>query len=424
MPLHPEWYEGLTPNSSMVDIQLFIYSSAGNKNCSMPCAQLSAPWCRQAADAPALWAPSGGGAPEKIKILTYNLFWWSLFGRRHGNNHSAGTLIKDHMSDAPFDVMGFQECEDLPRVLKPVGLLDTYGVIMDKFAICMAYSKKAWTLIERGLVEVAEDMVTKYYGRRGAQWMRLKSLTSNRSLFFMNHHGPLSINSGGRCGGQATAYNLLSVVAKHAQVGDTLILVGDFNANAASSTIQTLWKKLVQTFAGESWGGVDNIFTNVPSTNVIKRKIMGSGGSDHEAIYAVLQLGEDKLKKSTAQVPLESVRQLTGKAKPGYEWQHFWCGRIEDNTEYAFDPSAWSQVFVQSKAANDPERCCRECQANARCKAWLWKDWAAEAQGKQCMMSGTEPISQKAVNGYVSGLTYVAAAAAALESAQHAITRV
>jgi len=422
---HPEWYKGLTPDASVVDIQQFIYNS-GSTACPRPCVAAKTPWCLEGAVAPRLWNPPSAGPAQNIKILTYNLFWWNLFNIRHGNGNSAGNLIKDNMA-MPFDVMGFQECEDPETVLKPVGLLDTYEVFLGEHAICMAYNKKAWKLIVNGTEDVAEDMPTKYYGKRGVQWMRLQSLKTDKKLFFMNHHGPLSVNSGGQCGGEATAFNLMQVMAKHAQVGDVLVLVGDFNANAASLTVQTLWNHMVQAFAGKSWGGVDNIFTNVPMTNVVERKIMGDGGSDHDAIYTVVQVGETSLLKSQAESlvlqPPQSAKELTGTAKPGYEWQVFWCGRLEDNTEYSFDENAWSQKVTGQDAA-DPEHCCRVCQANQNCNSWLWKDFAVEAKGKQCIMSGAHPVSKKSTDGFVSGLTYIAAAQTAAESAQHALAKI
>lgn len=109
----------------------------------------------------------------------------------------------------------------------------------------------------------------------------------------MNHHGPLSVNSGGLCGGEATAYNILQIMAKNAQVGDVLMLVGDFNANAASRTLQSLWGHLTPVYNSKSFGGVDNILANVGKSDVLIGEEIGSGGSDHQAISAVITVGDD-----------------------------------------------------------------------------------------------------------------------------------
>ena len=59
-------------------------------------------------------------------MLSYNLFWWHLFKVEGGRGGSAGHLIRS-TSEPPYDVMGFQECEDPERVLGPAGLLQDRG---------------------------------------------------------------------------------------------------------------------------------------------------------------------------------------------------------------------------------------------------------------------------------------------------------
>lgn len=67
---------------------------------------------------------------------------------------------------------------------------------------------------------------------------------------FANRHGPLSVNSGGQCGGVGTARNLLRLFTEKGREGDAIILFGDFNTNAGSPTIQELWKNLVLPIMG------------------------------------------------------------------------------------------------------------------------------------------------------------------------------
>jgi len=288
---HPDWYPGLKPATATPgQLQLEAYNSTHPKcprPCSLPAKKL---WCQNSV-APQLWSPSAAGPPVEVKVLSYNLFWWHLFKIEGGRGDSAGHVIQDSMVTTPFDVMGFQECEDPERVLGPVGLLNYYTTFQGSHAICMAYFTQAWALLERGEVDVAEDMRTEFYGKRGVQWMRLQHRETGRTLLFMNHHGPLSVNSGGECGGRATANNLLGVMASKGQVGDLLVLVGDFNANAGSRTIQGLWPHLQQVFNGDSFGGVDNIFSNVPNSAVLAIKVLPGGGSDHDALSATVRSG-------------------------------------------------------------------------------------------------------------------------------------
>ena len=61
-----------------------------------------------------------------FQVLSYNLFWWHLFKVEGGRGGSAGHLIRS-TSQPPYDVMGFQECEDPEKVLGPAGLLQDLG---------------------------------------------------------------------------------------------------------------------------------------------------------------------------------------------------------------------------------------------------------------------------------------------------------
>jgi hypothetical protein len=380
-------------------------------------------WCA-GSPVPKLWAPTPGSGPTSIRALSYNLYWWYLFRLHKGNGDSAGRLIGANM-EPPFDVMGFQECEDPRWLLEPVGLMDQYQILMGKHAVCMAYNKKAWAMISNGTGEVAEDMKTKYYGKRGSQWMRLQHLETELTLFFINHHGPLSVNSGGICGGEATSHNILQMIAKHGKVGDTVVLVGDFNANAGSKTIQDLWRHLVLVMSGKSWGGVDNIFSNAEAGAVVEAKILGSGGSDHDAIAATIRVESGKqtnthLKKPLT-APFKAAKDMTGRAKPGYHWANFWCGQMEADTEYVMSVDA----FIQSlwHLMHDPERCCRECQVNPNCTSWAWKDYSSATKGRECILSGAGPVSKRPVAGVVSGLPYIAAAHEAQQAAYSAISQ-
>eukprot|EP00434_Breviolum_minutum_P036763 symbB.v1.2.032586.t1/scaffold3927.1/size48165/2 len=118
MSSHPEWYPNLTKNSSILDFQKFMYERFPGR-CPIPCGvPLPKKWCAWP-NAGDLSAPAEG-PPMSIKVLSYNLFWWSLYRVRQGEGDSAGNLIKAEIEeDRPFDVMGFQECESGLRVLEP-----------------------------------------------------------------------------------------------------------------------------------------------------------------------------------------------------------------------------------------------------------------------------------------------------------------
>lgn len=53
--------------------------------------------------------------------------------------------------------------------------------------------------------------------------------------------------------------------------------MGDFNANAASRTLQSLWGHLHAVYNSKSFGGVDNILANVGKDDVLIGEEIGSG---------------------------------------------------------------------------------------------------------------------------------------------------
>ena len=72
----------------------------------------------------------------------------------------------------PFDLVGFQECQDVALVLRDAGLEDAFGTVVGKReividghckqelgcrAIALAYRKSRWALLQNGITEVAED---------------------------------------------------------------------------------------------------------------------------------------------------------------------------------------------------------------------------------------------------------------------------
>jgi len=81
---------------------------------------------------------------------------------------------------------------------------------------------------------------------------------------------------------------------RHAQHGEAIVLVGDFNANAASATIRHLQQRLFRTYAGNFLGGIDNVFSNIEASAVVQRANLGKGGSDHDALSVTFELGLSK----------------------------------------------------------------------------------------------------------------------------------
>jgi len=224
----------------------------------------------------------------EVKVLTYNLFWWNLFGSGRGS--SAGKLIASAGQDKPYDFMGFQECQDAELVLRDASLAGQYGSIAAPHDLAIAYRKAAWELIDHGMHEVAEDNPQQWWGTRGAQWARFRHKSTGYALMFVNHHGALPVGSGGKCGLLGTAYNILHAITSHRQSGEGVVLVGDFNSNEGTEEIKELDRRLRRINTGTSFGGVDHIFTNCGGVHVVETRNLGNGGSDHDALDAVVRL--------------------------------------------------------------------------------------------------------------------------------------
>lgn len=184
----------------------------------------------------------------------------------------------------------------------------------------------------------------------------------------MNHHGPLPVGSGGSCGGYTTARNLLMVMKKHSQVGDILILVGDFNSGVGSGTIGELSNHLTHAMHGSSFGGVDNFFTNIKGENVVLKKHLGKGGSDHEALELTLRIGSG-----------------------AFHWK----------TRYEFSNETNHTETNTTRA----DLCASMCQDAESCRSWSWG-----MNSKRCYLWDDQPITApnhtgKAVSqfGFYSG---------------------
>jgi endonuclease/exonuclease/phosphatase family metal-dependent hydrolase len=235
------------------------------------------------------------GEALRVKVLSYNPEWWHVIEQLGGNSNSAAQLISLAGRAQPFDIIGFQEFYDPWWGLTRPGydaseLLRDYAYVRGEpggpVGTVIGFRNESWSLLGKGQRFVAEDeQGPMYFGKRIALWARLWHRQSGHTVFFMNHHGPLPVNSGGVCGGDVTAHNLAQVVVDNAAPGDAVILVGDFNADASSQTVSQLDTVLHHTFSG-----IDHIFTNVGEERVACRAALGNGGSDHDAINVVLNL--------------------------------------------------------------------------------------------------------------------------------------
>lgn len=248
---------------------------------------------------PHVWNYSATGNDTlKLKVLSYNLFWWHLFVKLRGDYGKAGKLINRTSKDLPYDILAFQECQNPYHVLYDAGLDKTYTAWRSHENTCLAYRKETWEEIGHGTKTVAIDGNVKgqNFGARTGMWMRLRHKRTNETIFFVNHHGPLPLSSGGQWGAPATAYNLLHLVESNGTKGEVVVMVGDFNSIKTSETITQMGCGIRRILSGTKFGGVDHIFTNLEDSRIISADPVGQGGSDHDALAAVFDIGPERTK--------------------------------------------------------------------------------------------------------------------------------
>ncbi|CAE6927076.1 unnamed protein product [Symbiodinium natans] len=352
----------------------------------------------------------------RIKVVTYNIFWWSLFGVHHGNNGTAGGVIATSMVREPIDLIAFQECRDKDRVLHDAGLLRSFHTFGGKYEKCIALNKDAWVWLQEGEEDVAADTYWNDFGPRGVMWARVWHRASGLRVFFANFHGPLAINSGGDCGGFRTARNILKVIREKSEFGDIVILAGDFNANPASSTIQELRKSLTHALAGRIFAGIDNIFSNLAPSSVVAREDLGTGGSDHHALATVFEVHTGGyLQPMTFAQEMPYTEAILAGLRTGFpkdDWIHFWCGLEASGVSY--NPLGGSGRVIDKKVST-PDHCCRECQRSVVCRAFRFEGIPG-SNTTRCTLMSTYEIGEKD-----STYTFVAsglAAEAAIEFAE------
>jgi hypothetical protein len=216
---------------------------------------------------------------HKVKVLSYNLFWWNLYLQRKSNGNSAGRLMK---SILPIDVFGFQECEDIFRIMGDLG--DHYHTFNAGRALGMSFDRYQWEIKYSKSIDVGEDIHPQYFGKRSVGMIYMKHKHSDKHLLHVNHHGVLPVNTGGLCKSESVAYNILKNIGANAKENDLIIVTGDFNCNHDSPTIKILETYLNKHVSSTSFSGVDHIFSN--SNNIGVTKILPESGSDHQPIMA------------------------------------------------------------------------------------------------------------------------------------------
>lgn len=237
---------------------------------------------------------------SKVAVVTYNLYWWCV-SDEYGNcpqfkaEKGFQKLYQNIADHNPIDLIGFQECNDVGKVLIGSNLthFQFYAPAGDA---PLAWNAERFDRVgEGGTIAVAEDK----YGVRFVNFIRLVEKKSREVIFFANTHGPLLQCAGEK--GEKVAANYLQVIDTHKQPGDKVIFTGDFNCASTDPPLLKLQKKLKNAATDMTFAGADHILTShdvITCTNEFSQGFP----SDHDILRATLALDDSTTTTTTTEL--------------------------------------------------------------------------------------------------------------------------
>jgi len=236
-----------------------------------------------------------GHPSPSFKVLTYNLYWWCMSGETNPGGQSCPRYAGDKgfheiwaniMNYGPFDLVGFQECNDASKMFNGVGYGSTHSWKQGPADIGMGYDKTKFDpLGDYSSRQVAVDQ----WGPRYIAWIRLKQKDGGATIFFANTHGPLPGPHGDVDGkhGHEIAQNYIKAVADNIQPGDALVVTGDFNALPKDAEIWDL-NSTWTLAANDRTTHFDHIYMKSATTKLIDWDDHNGAPSDHSILWADL----------------------------------------------------------------------------------------------------------------------------------------
>jgi len=202
---------------------------------------------------------------------------------------------------APGNMIGFQECEDIEKIIDGLGLRETHSYAcappQNKYVgtdACMAWdTTKFETLGNASSAVIGSDQ----WGNRYAQWVRLKIKGTTATILFMNTHGPLTSCNGEKA--KTLAKTTFDTIKGAMQPGDAFFYVGDFNCFDNQDVMRQIEKayNLVITSdkeqPGQDTAGMDHIISDFISQKVSAQSVDGRP-SDHSLLKATYRVMDYK----------------------------------------------------------------------------------------------------------------------------------
>jgi len=223
------------------------------------------------------------------------LYWWCVSDEQrncpqNANGQGFAKIYEKvkNGGDGPFDLIGFQECDNVAQIIGGAGLTGRFDYYDAPGDAKMAWDNQKYVKIGGpGQVWVANDQ----YGNRNMNWVRLQVRATGQTIFFPNTHGPLN-GCGSDLGGR-----YINGINSNKAASDTVVLTGDFNCGSNTAAINTLSGILQNAATGDSYGGADHIFTNF-GVQVQWEGHKDGSPSDHSLLKAVLGITSEATKRS------------------------------------------------------------------------------------------------------------------------------
>jgi len=207
----------------------------------------------------------------RVVVASYNLYWWNV--RRHRRWSQLHGRIR---GERPFDLIGFQECEDVASVVRSSGLRGfQYHQGPSPNPCPIAWNSAVFSKLgSPGHRWVAKDR----WGDRWITWVRLRHIATGAAVLFVNTHGPL-----GQCG-RTLGNNWADGVRANMRAGDVVFMTGDYNCGTGSGAMNVIKGMLTEAVDG----GIDQILTN--TGRVVSGGTRPGSPSDHPLVKGTFSL--------------------------------------------------------------------------------------------------------------------------------------
>lgn len=222
-------------------------------------------------------APSTG--PVKIKVVSYNLYWWNAFRDNPWKGSKISSNIKNNLRP---DVLGLQECDSPDTIQSRTGLKPA-----------SKFSGAQGVMVKPGLFTVgdsgSQDIgATGKWGTRFVTWAHLTHTGSGRSFWHFNTHWCVHSGNGRTCSASKRyrgAKNMLKIIREKAG-NDPVVVTGDFNAGLDEQGPQHFLQNGF-SLAVNKW--VDAIFYSTAHWKKVSSGTGDAAHSDHRPVIAELE---------------------------------------------------------------------------------------------------------------------------------------